>query len=311
MQKEVLSILPPGIRKLLLSQPEDVLKQVEEIRLGIGKKVMLYHQGRETVLSDACGEHVCSREDMAKLIQAVSNSSLYAFDAEIKQGFISIPGGHRIGLAGKAVIEAGKVKRINPIISVNIRVARQVIGAASPLINLLTDRKTALICHTLIISPPKCGKTTLLRDLARQIGNGLQGFPPQRVGIVDERSELAGSFQGIPQLDVGLRTDVLDNCPKAEGMMMLIRSMGPDVMITDEIGTEKDVAAVREAINAGVTIIASAHAGSFEELLKRPELAKLVTDQVFKRIVLLSGRKGAGTLEMVLDSLGKIIWRED
>ncbi len=303
--------MPPCIRNLLLSQPEAVLERVEEIRLGIGKKMMFYHQGQETVLSDAHGEYICSREDMAKLMQAVSNSSLYAFDAEIKQGFISIPGGHRIGLAGRAVIEAGEVKRINPITAVNIRVARQVIGAASPLINILTDKKAAVIYHTLIISPPKCGKTTLLRDLARQIGNGLEGFPPQRVGVVDERSELAGSFQGIPQLDVGLRTDVLDNCPKAEGMMMLIRSMGPDVMITDEIGTEKDVAAVREAINAGVIIIASAHAGSFKELVKRPELSKLVSDQVFNRIVLLTGRKGAGTVEMVLDSLGKIIWRGD
>ncbi|MGE5577000.1 MAG: stage III sporulation protein AA, partial [Syntrophothermus sp.] len=159
------------------------------------------------------------------------------------------------------------------------------------------------ILSTLIISPPQCGKTTLLRDLARQISDGAPaiGLIGRKVGIVDERSEIAGCYHGVPQNDVGLRTDVLDTCPKAEGIMLLLRSMSPEVVVTDEIGGEEDVEAVEEACHAGVAVIATAHGHDLAELLRRPGTGRLIREGHFQRAVVLSRREGPGTLEVIVE----------
>ncbi|MDP3486426.1 MAG: ATPase, T2SS/T4P/T4SS family, partial [Bacillota bacterium] len=147
---------------------------------------------------------------------------------------------------------------------------------------------------TLVISPPQAGKTTLLRDIARQLSD-----KGQRVCIVDERSEIAGCYNGCPQLDVGLRTDVMDGCPKAEGMLMALRALSPDVIITDEIGRAEDAAAIEEALNSGVRVIASAHGSTYEEVAARPNLSTLLQRGLFQRVVILSNRRGPGTIEYI------------
>lgn len=248
---------------------------------------------------DAC---MISGEDLEKTLELISNHSLYAFEEELRQGYITLPGGHRVGLAGRAVVESGKVKLFSNISGLNFRLARQVKGTGEKVLPFLVERGSGRIFHTLIISPPQGGKTTMLRDLARLISDGVgilgQG---QKVGVVDERSEIAGSYRGVPQLEVGIRTDVLDACPKAEGIMLMLRSLSPRVIITDELGREADVAAVTEAIHCGVTMISSVHGSSLEEICRRPVVAALLQNSYFERLIFLSSAKGPGTLETIVE----------
>lgn len=297
-------MLPAKIRKILEKEAPSVQDAVEEVRLAAGNPLFLYCRGEERLYS-----YRVAVEDVTHIVQVTSKYSLYAFEEELRHGYITVPGGHRVGLTGRAILEAGRVKRLCSLSSVNIRVARQVLDAARPLLPLLMGPGGGSLYSTMIISPPRKGKTTLLRDLARLLSSGSPGLMPLRVGVVDERSEICGSFQGVPQLDVGPRTDVLDACPKAEGMMMLIRSMGPQVLITDEIGRQEDVLALQEALKAGVTVITSAHGGSFRDLQGRPVLKEIITRGYFQRFVILAAGSRAGTLEAVLDGEGKPVKR--
>jgi stage III sporulation protein AA len=233
----------------------------------------------------------------------MSEYSLYARDEELRRGYLALPGGHRAGFAGRVVVEDGRVKLLRDISGITIRIARDVLGAGEPLLSHLYCQRGKRVRHTLLVSAPQAGKTTMLRDLARLFSDGDEGVgrPGFKVGIVDERSELAGCYLGEPQLDVGKRTDVLDGCPKAEGMMMLVRSMSPQIVVTDELGRPEDAHAVEEAVNTGATVLATAHGQSVEELMKRPSLAYLLAHGLFERVVVLSRRKGPGTIEGIFD----------
>ena len=225
---------------------------------------------------------------------------IYAFDEELKNGYITLRGGHRVGMSGKAVLEQGQIRTLKYIKSFNFRISREVIGAADKIIPFIISGQN--ICHTLILSPPQMGKTTLLRDIARKISNGFPGFKGVKVGIVDERSEIAGCWHGLPQKSVGIKTDILDGCPKAAGIMMMIRSMSPRVIITDEIGRAEDAMAIHEALNAGISIITSAHASDIQDALARPILSGLLENQIFERIVVLGNSLGVGTLEKIYNN---------
>ena len=185
---------------------------------------------------------------------------------------------------------------------INIRLAHQIPGCAAKVMPYI--RRKDWVAHTLIISPPRCGKTTLLRDIIRQLSNGSQGFSGLTVGVVDERSELAGCYQGIPQNDLGMRTDVLDGCPKAEGMRMLIRSMSPAVVAVDELGKEEDYKAVETVIHCGCKLIATAHGNSMEDVLSQPFFLKLRDMQVFERYIVLGKSHRAGIVEGIYDGGG-------
>ena len=162
------------------------------------------------------------------------------------------------------------------------------------------------VANTLIISPPRCGKTTLLRDIIRQLSNGWANTQGLTIGVVDERSELAGCYQGIPQNDLGMRTDVLDCCPKSEGMQMLVRSMSPDVVAVDELGCEEDFKAVDSVIHCGCKLIATAHGSCLEDVLDQPFFYKLMGEKVFERYIILDKNAQAGCLKAVLDENGKV-----
>ncbi len=308
--RDILPLLSPNIRNCLSGLSQPIIKELEEIRIGVGRPVFLCWQNKEKIIGEGDSLYKVTVGDITKTLQIISKSSLYAFEEELKQGYITVPGGHRVGLTGRAVLEGGNVKRLTFISALNVRIARQIIGAASSVFPYLINRRQNKFYHTLLISGPKKGKTTLLRDIVRLISSGNSLMPPKRVGVVDERSEIASSFQGIHQLDVGLRTEVLDACPKAEGIMMMIRAMSPDVIVTDEIGREEDVYALHEAINAGVVVITSAHAGSFAELQNRPVLARLLREKFFERIVLLGSSRGVGTIEEIFDATGRSVKRE-
>ncbi|MHB1042150.1 MAG: stage III sporulation protein AA [Eubacteriales bacterium] len=314
----VLQLLPPSVRSIFLKLPERFFGQLEEIRLRQERPLALTLASGVTFLdeegvptADSKRAYRISADDMERLVHLISASSIYALEEELKNGYITLPGGYRAGICGKAVLEGGKVKTLKHVTSCNIRISREVVGAAGRLLPHLIDRKRPGILHTLLVSPPRCGKTTMLRDLVRQVSNGVPelDLPGVNIGLVDERSEVAGCYMGLAQKDVGERTDVLDGCPKAEGMLIMLRSMGPQVIATDEIGRKEDVLAIEEVLNAGVKILATVHGSSLEDLTGRPALGHLVKSGTIERYVILSHSRGAGTVESIVDGKTMRQWR--
>lgn len=306
IKDEILSYLPVNIQRLLLRVEANEYRELEEIRLRSGQPLLLRlgeremainREGRLTPVLQQGYRVEC--EDIWRTIASISDNSLYAFEEDIRRGFITIPGGHRVGLAGQVVLKGNRIQMIKDFGSVCFRVAREVIGCADPIIPTLFSGSKGRLQNTLIISPPRCGKTTLLRDVARLVSRG-GSRPGLNVAVVDERSEIAGCYKGIPQLDVGPRSDILDGCPKDLGMMMAIRALSPQVVVTDEIGREGDAGAIMECIHAGVSIICTAHAGALEEVRQRPILRSLMADGVFQLLIVLSRRHGPGNIEQVI-----------
>lgn len=301
---KIFRLFPDEIQQLLRDLPASIIQSVEEIRVRIEQPIEIVCSGKPIYPS----ERPVSAEEAQVLLNRLSQHSLYALEEELKRGYITISGGHRVGLAGKVITEHGFVKAIKEISSFNVRIARQKIGIAEPLIPYLFQKNWH---NTLLIGPPQTGKTTLLRDIARLVSCGVKqrDIPSYKVGIVDERSEIAGAIKGIPQHSLGKRVDVLDACPKAEGMMMLIRSMSPQVLIVDEIGRKEDGEAILEAMHAGVQMIFTAHGRSLEDALKRPVMKPLSGLSLFQRYVILSRDKGPGTIQRIYDGSFKEIYR--
>jgi len=308
--QEVTKVLPASIRSIISGLPLNILEKLEEIRLRQNRPlilglsdgdILLGINGKPAVEPLDC--YLVTADDIQRVTQLISGCSLYAFDEELKNGFITLPGGHRVGLTGKTVLENGRVRTLKYITGLNIRISREVKGAASPLLPFIIDQRDQSVLNTLLFSPPRCGKTTMLRDIIRQLSNGIPelNFRGVVVGVVDERSELAGCWQGVPQREVGIRTDVLDGCRKSEGMFMLLRSMAPRVIATDEIGTDEDFAALEGVFNAGVKVLTTVHAASLAELNQRPALRNLLNMKVIERFVLLGRSKNIGTIEEIID----------
>ncbi len=313
--EEILKIFPLGLRGILQALPLD-FAELQEIRLRAGKPLLLQYQGREVfggregeLTGEAGRAYEVSMREIRETLEHVGRHSLYAFEEEMRQGFLTITGGHRIGLAGRTVLEGNQVRSLKNISFLNVRLSHEVKGCADPVLPFLY-REDGQVCHTLILSPPRCGKTTLLRDLIRQISNGSppeEGQPSRpghTVGVVDERSEIGGCYLGIPSNDLGIRTDVLDCCPKTQGMMMLIRSMSPEVVAVDEIGGYEEIHAIEAVLHCGCRLLATVHGSSMADLLGKPLLKKLVQDQVFERYVILHRPGGGSWVRQILDQQG-------
>ncbi|MCI8408120.1 MAG: stage III sporulation protein AA [Lachnospiraceae bacterium] len=303
-KEEIVRILPISIRKLF-DENEIQYEYLQEIRFRVGQPVLLQYKNQEFPLKEkkegkGISTYFFSKEEMKETMEYISNFSMYAFENEMRQGFLTIQGGHRIGIAGKVFVEQGRVKRITNIGMLNIRIAHEVIGCSKNIIEYLWEKDN--FCHTLIISPPGGGKTTLLRDIIREIAGDRSRLT---VGVVDERSEIAASYMGIPQNQLGSRCDVMDGCPKAEGLLMLLRSMAPDVIALDEIGGEEDLAALQQGRNCGCKILATIHGNSLEEIKKKPQMREFMDNQGFERYVILGNRLQTGTIREILDHAGK------
>lgn len=284
-------------------------EKLQEIRLRAGKPLLVLYDGSEFALTEngkltkETGKgYLVGREDLNETLECISGYSMYAFDEEMKQGFITIQGGHRIGLAGKIVMEGNKVQCIRHISFLNVRLSHEIRGCADEVLPYVI--KDGEVCHTLIISPPRCGKTTLLRDLIRQISDGSDLVAGRTIGVVDERSEIAGSYQGIPQNDLGMRTDVLDCCTKSEGMMMLLRSMAPQVIAVDEIGDAKDSQALESVIHCGCKLLATVHGNSIEDIRQKPLLGQLIRMHTFERYIVLGNGTESGIVQEIFDDRG-------
>jgi stage III sporulation protein AA len=306
---EILEILPIKLRNLLKNISPDLINEIEEIRLRVDKPLIINARGQDYfVTNDGKATRIqhkiimVNKFDVDTSFQLVTNYSAYALEEEIKNGFITIKGGHRIGISGKTIIEKGSVKTIKDVSGLNVRISREKIGCGEKIIKYLIESSDS-IYNTLIISPPQCGKTTILRDIIRLISNGVPqyNFKGINVAVVDERSEIGGCYNGVPQKDIGIRTDILDGCPKAQGMIMLIRSMSPRVIATDEIGRDEDIYALKEAINAGVKFITTIHGDSIEEVCRRNNISELIENKAFERIIVLSNRPKVGTVRKIID----------
>ncbi|WP_349407746.1 stage III sporulation protein AA [Pseudalkalibacillus sp. SCS-8] len=303
--EEIIRMLPETIKSIIEAYQRRVLKPIEEIRIRVNRPLEVISNGRPeypSMSSDANGRaYFVTVEDGVHLLNKLSQFSLYAFEEELRRGYITIKGGHRVGLAGKVITEKGQVKVIRDVSSFNIRVATQKEGTAERWAPYLYKNRWL---NTLIIGPPQSGKTTFLRDVARIASQGTAGLRirSSKVGIVDERSEIAGCIHGVPQHNLGPRVDVLDSCPKAEGIMMMIRSLSPEVIIVDEIGRQEDAEAILEALNAGVQMIMTAHGYGIENVLKRPIFQRLMEIQLFDRFIEMSQSSGPSRVKRILDA---------
>ena len=286
----VLEYLPATIRDKIenVSKKEPSPFAVEEIRLRSNKPLML-KIGQETKVID----YIVKQQEILQAFERICENSVYSYRRQICDGYITIRGGNRVGIVGSAVVDSGQVININYISSLNFRIARQKIGCSDSIIEDIIDEQTESIHNTLIVSPPGCGKTTLLRDIVRNISNGIDEleFKGKTVGVVDERGEIAAMYKGVAQNDIGIRTDVIDNMPKPEAMRLLVRSMAPDVIVCDEIGSIDDINAIDYAMCSGVKGIFTAHGNNLEEINRNSELSKLLNKHIFERIILLNPEK--------------------
>lgn len=302
----VYDALAGSIRNMIRQAAADD-DRLQEIRMRTEQPLMILYDGQEQILPAAKQPHIVTKEEMRETMDYISHYSLYAYSDELKQGFVTIEGGHRVGVAGKVITEQEKVKNVQYISSVNIRVSHEVLGCADPLLPYVIQ--DGRICHTLLISPPGCGKTTMIRDLIRQISDGNKYIKGCSVGVVDERSELGGCYMGIPQNHLGKRTDILDCCPKAAGMLMLIRSMAPQVIAVDEIGSREEIRAVEYAMQCGCKMLASVHGQDMDEAMRKPGLGDLIRKRVFERYVVLGWGEHPGEIREIYDERGRALWK--
>lgn len=278
-----------------------------ELRLRINEPAMLiYSYGERMLYKDKERMYIVTNEDIRATLDLVSNYSLYAYENQVRQGFITVRGGHRVGFTGQAVIEDRRVKTVKHISFVNIRVSHEIKGCGSKVLPYMISKGRVL--STLIVSPPGCGKTTLLRDVVRLLSTGGNYIKGMNVGVVDERSEIAACYMGVPQNDIGTRADVLDACPKAEGMLMLLRSMSPKVIAVDEIGSREDVESIAYVINCGCSIVATIHGTTIDDIRTRPILRRLVEQRVFERYIVLGDEQGVGTVVNIFDERGNELY---
>lgn len=303
--KTIMTLLPNRLREALLLVPEQTLGRITEIRLRTGAPVYIYGQGREWSLWEngltSVNGYIFSKEEAEQFWRNISDYSSYTLLESQRQGFVTVKGGHRIGLCGELAVENGQVRHMRRITSFCVRIAHQCIGCGARSFDFLSENGRPL--SALIISPPGCGKTTLLRDLARMFSdNGCS------VCIADERNEIAACRDGVPTLQVGKRTDVYAGCPKDIAMENMLRSLRPELIITDELGGGGDIPAAAECVKCGVSVIASAHGSSYEDIAERGMCGPLIKYNAFQRFIILSDRQGPGTLESVLDGSGRPIY---
>lgn len=277
----ILKCLPQELGKMIL---EHNVQKIEEIRIRSGKPVILKLGMIEIVL-----KYIVKNSEIIGIVQNMCSNSVYAYQNQICNGYITLPGGNRAGIGGNVVFKDGKVSNISYIYSINIRVSHQIQGASNDVIRYVLDTKNNTVFNSLIVSPPGVGKTTIIRDIAKKISDGISeiNFKGIDTVIVDERGEIAALNRGISYNDVGIRTDILDNVPKNVGIRMAVRSLAPKVIIADEIGNKDDVNIINYAVCSGVRCIFTAHGSSMEDLIKNDEIKKIIDRQLFNRIIFL------------------------
>lgn len=285
--KAAVSLLPPRWHRLALQLPEEQQQIAEELRLRAGQALSVVLPTGEIYPTE--NTEIVMPNDLEQICDAVTGYSRYAVAESISRGYLTAKGGFRLGICGRAVIKNGSNTNIRDISSITIRIAREITGVCSGILPQLYE--DGQFHSTLIVAPPGAGKTTLLRDLIRVLSNGSEQYPPHRVAIVDERSEIAVMHQGLPQMSIGRHTDILDACPKAIGIPMLLRSANPQIIAVDEITEAADIRAIVSASNCGVRFLATIHAADKQELESKPLYAELLAARVFTNVVIIGNNR--------------------
>lgn len=285
----ILRYFPQKVQELIKNNINDEeLEMLEEIRVRNNLPLILKIGQAEKVI-----DYKITTEDINYIFQKICENSIYSYQKQIANGFITVQGGNRVGIVGTAVLDGNdKVINFNYISGLNFRISRQIIGCSNQIVDEIFNGCGG-IYNTLIISKPGIGKTTLLRDIVRNISNGMPNkFKGMNVTVIDERGEISATYKGIMQNDLGMRTDVINDIPKYIGMKMAIRSMAPKVIVADEIGNKRDSEAIKYAMCCGVKGIFTAHGASLEELEKNPEISDLLENKIFEKIICIKDREG-------------------
>lgn len=285
--EEVLRYFPSNLYEYInrsINNNLNIIKTIQEIRVRVGKPIILKFRNYDIVL-----KHIVTTEEVLEILERLCENSIYAYKNQICQGFLTIKGGHRIGITGTVVIENGKIINVKYISSLNFRIAREVLNCSTRILKQVLDIDNQTIYNTLIVSPPGKGKTTMLRDIVRQISNGMNEykFRGLTVGLIDERGEIAATYKGIAQNDVGIRTDIIGNIDKQSGIEILIRTMAPEVIACDEIGTIEDVKAIKKCIISGVKGIFTMHGKNLEDIKKNTEINELIERKQIEKIIFI------------------------
>ena len=285
--EEIIKYFPPNIAQILnnaIMKNTQIKEEAQEIRIRVERPIIIKLRNLDVMI-----EYKINQSEILQILEKICENSIYAYKRQICEGYITIKGGHRIGLTGSAVIENGEIINIKYVTSLNFRIARQILNCSNKILGQVLNLKEQTIFNTLIVSPPGKGKTTILRDTIRRISNGVEelNFKGKTCGVVDERGEIAAMYRGIPQNDVGIRTDVIENITKSKGMKILIRTMSPEVIACDEIGTKEDAEAISEALISGVKGIFTMHGSNLEDIKSNPQINKLIEEKKIEKIIFI------------------------
>ena len=285
---DILKFFPRGIANEINKEISKIEELVQEIRIRVGNKIIIKTNKKDDIIIN----YFVTQEEILEIMQIICNNSIYSYQNEIANGYITIKGGHRVGVTGDVVLENNKVINIKYISSLNFRIARQILDCSNNILKYVINLEENTIFHTLIVSPPGAGKTTILKDLVRKISDGIPeiGFKGIDVSLIDERGEISAMYNGVPQNKIGIRTDVLENVSKPIGIKMAVRSMAPKVIVADEIGNYNDIEAINYAVCSGVKGIFTAHSLSYETMMLNKELNKLINMKIIERIIFLDSK---------------------
>lgn len=316
MINQISKYVNTNIKDILLSQSEDILDTVYEIRIRINCPILLksstgdyfvsYGKISKSYTDDF---YKINKSDLSSTIAALTSNSIHAYEKEIEKAFLTIEGGHRVGLSGDCLYEKNQFKGFKNISSFNIRIARDFINCSSKIIKYIIKDSNS-IYNTLIAGIPLSGKTTCIRDLARYLSDGLNNpqFKACDISIIDERGEIAAIHNGIPQFYLGSRTDILSYCMKKEGFSISIRSLAPKIIISDELGSAEDFDIIQYALKSGVSIISTAHASCVEDLFKNIYIKSILESGFIERIIVLNDKTPVSIKQVYDNITGRSIY---